>query len=71
MPRSKDGEGGGECLKKVFFAQGGEKSDGWSVGFDVTDKKKTESVVGAFSLLHASKMNLCMVTVLQECCPNP
>ena len=50
MPRSKDGEGGGECLKKVFFAQGGEKSDGWSVGFDVTDKKKTESVVGAFSL---------------------
>ena len=71
MPRSKDGEGGGECLKKVFFAQGGEKSDGWSVGFDVTDKKKTESVVGAFSLLRASKMNLCMVTVLQECCPNP
>ena len=70
MPRSKDGEGGGECMKKVFFAQGG-KSDGWSVGFDVTDKKKTESVVGAFSLLHASKMNLCMVTVLQECCPNP
>ena len=38
----------GECLKKVFFAQGGEMSDGWSVGFDVTDKKETESVVGAF-----------------------
>ena len=60
----------GRVFEESIFCPRGEKSDGWSVGFDVTDKKKTESVVGAFSLLHASKMNLCMVTVLQECCPN-
>ena len=54
-------------FEESIFLPGGEMSDGWSVGFDVTDKKKTESVVGDFSLLRASKMNLCMVTVLQEC----
>ena len=68
-PFQRRGRWGGKRyrLKKVFSTLG-KKSDGWSVGFDVTDKKKTESVVvGAFSLLRASKMNLCMVTVLQEC----
>ena len=49
MPRSKDGEGGGEVsFEESIFYPRGEMSDGWSVGFDVTDKKETESVVGAF-----------------------
>ena len=48
MPRSKDGEGGGVSFGKSIFCPREEMSDGWSVGFDVTDKKKTESVVGAF-----------------------
>ena len=38
----------GRVFEESIFLPGGEMSDGWSVGFDVTDKKKTESVVGAF-----------------------